>query len=150
VVKALISQAHIEQSTADGSHRYHGPERALTDACVTWLLSYCCSHHDLSQKDCIKPRTDSEKHCAILLIRQQPLTCCGTWYLAPMCTSIRVQPSWMSASSSASHDGLEICSACSGWEKVTHQSSVGDRHPRVALPRRMLVVHAITITCSVN
>jgi len=32
VVKALISQAHIEQLIADGNHRYHGPERALTDA----------------------------------------------------------------------------------------------------------------------
>ncbi|KAI9455482.1 tRNA synthetases class I (C) catalytic domain-containing protein [Lactarius psammicola] len=32
VVKALISHARIEQSIPDGNHRYHGPERALTDA----------------------------------------------------------------------------------------------------------------------
>ena len=50
VVKALISQTHIGQSILDGNHRYHGPERALTDACVTSLLSYFCSYHDLSQK----------------------------------------------------------------------------------------------------
>ncbi|KAH9979011.1 tRNA synthetases class I (C) catalytic domain-containing protein [Lactifluus volemus] len=32
VVKALISQARAEHAAPDGKHRYHGPERALTDA----------------------------------------------------------------------------------------------------------------------
>ncbi|KAI9507482.1 tRNA synthetases class I (C) catalytic domain-containing protein [Russula earlei] len=31
VAKALISQTRSEQSGPDGDHRYHGPERALTD-----------------------------------------------------------------------------------------------------------------------
>jgi hypothetical protein len=35
VVKALISQARAEHAAPDGKHRYHGPERALTDACVS-------------------------------------------------------------------------------------------------------------------
>ncbi len=34
IVKALISQAHSEQTVPDGNHRHHGPERALTDECV--------------------------------------------------------------------------------------------------------------------
>ncbi|KAI0305388.1 tRNA synthetases class I (C) catalytic domain-containing protein [Multifurca ochricompacta] len=32
VVKALISQARAEESLLDGNHRYHDPERSLTDA----------------------------------------------------------------------------------------------------------------------